>query len=239
LSNRPRVIVCNSNVSLEQHAGLGYLRDRLVMIPNGFDLERFRPDPAAGRAVRAELDVPADASLVGMVARRHPMKGHADFLRMAARVHADRPGTVFLMAGRGLDRADAELDALVAAGGLEGAVRRVGSRADVASVMAALDVFVMASTFGEGFPNVLGEAMACGVPCVTTDVGDAAVVVDALGAVVPRGRPAELARGVGAILDLDPAARKDRGSRCRESVGKRFALETIARRYEDLYSPES
>lgn len=235
LSNRPAAMVCNSGVSLEQHAALGYRRDGLVMIPNGFDLDRFRPDPGARAAIRAELDVPADAPLVGMVARRHPMKGHADFLQMAALVRAEHPEAFFLLAGRGLEAPDRELADLVAAGGLEDAVRMTGSRPDVPAVMAALDVFVMPSVYGEGFPNVLGEAMACGVPCVTTDVGDAAVVVDDPEAVVARGDAPAMARAVGARLGLGGGERADLARRCRESVRARFALPAICRRYENLY----
>lgn len=235
LSGRPRAIVCNSNVSLEQHAALGYRRDSLVMIPNGFDLHRFRPDSDARRAVRSELGVPEDALLVGMMARRHPMKGQDDFLRMAASVRRSRPDTCFMMAGRGVRLGVPELDRLLDEGGLEGAVRMPGSRPDAPRILAALDVFVMPSTFGEGFPNVLGEAMACGVPCVTTDVGDAAVVVGDLGSVVERGRPEALTRAVLDFLGLSGQERARLGGRCRDSIGERFALETVAGRYADLY----
>jgi glycosyltransferase involved in cell wall biosynthesis len=139
------------------------------------------------------------------------------------------------MAGRGVRPGIPELDRLVGEGGLEGAVHMLGSRADAPAVLAALDAFVMPSTFGEGFPNVLGEAMASGVPCVTTDVGDAAVVVGDLGSVVERGRPGALARAVLDLLGMSAEDRTGLGSRCRASIGERFALEAVAGRYADLY----
>lgn len=228
-------VVCNSQVSLEQHAGIGYRRDRLVLIPNGFDLDRYRPDPGARRILRQEMGIPPDLPLVGMVARRHPMKGHEDFLRMAVLVKTAKEDARFLMVGRGVEPGDARLDVLAAAGPLSDAVSMVGERRDSQQIMAALDVLVVPSTFGEGFPNVLGEAMACGVPCVTTDVGDSAAVVGSLGRVVAPGRPEDLAREVLALLSLRPEERAQLGDQCRDRVREHFSLDSIARRYEDLY----
>ena len=230
-----QAVVCNSQVSLEQHAGIGYRRDRLVMLPNGYDLDRYRPDPEARQAVREELGIPPDVPLVGTLARRHPMKGHEDFLRMAAFVKEADQDARFLMAGRGVEPGDDALDTLANAEPLSGAVSMIGQRRDPHRVMAALDVLVVPSTFGEGSPNVLGEAMACGVPCVTTDVGDSAAGVGQLGRVVAPGRPEDLAREVLAILGLRPEERAELGSRCREWVQDHYTLDVIARQYEDLY----
>jgi glycosyltransferase involved in cell wall biosynthesis len=239
LDGRARAVVCNSQVSLEQHARIGYRRDRLVMIPNGFDLGRFRPDPEARRILRQELGIPLNVPLVGMVARRHPMKGHEDFLRMAVSVKHAEEDARFLMVGRGVEPGDDRLEVLVGPESLSHAVSMVGERRDTHRVMAALDVLVVPSTFGEGFPNVLGEAMACCVPCVTTDVGDSAAVVGPLGRVVAPGRPEDLAREVLSLLKLSPEEREEFGRRCRKRVEDHFALDAIARRYEDLYDPNS
>lgn len=235
LDGHARAVVCNSQVSLAQHAGIGYRRDRLVVIPNGFDLARYRPDPEARRELRQELRIPPEVPLIGTVARRHPMKGHEDFLRMAALVKGEEKDSQFLMVGRGVEPGDRGMDVLAATEPLPGAVRMVGERQDTERIMAALDVLVVPSTFGEGFPNVLGEAMACGVPCVTTDVGDSAAVVGPLGRVVAPGRPEELAREVLSLLALRPEDRATLGHRCRERIRDHFSLDSIARRYENLY----
>ena len=230
-----RAVVCNSQVSLDQHAGIGYRRDRLVMLPNGFDLDRYRPDPEAHRGVREELGIPLDVPLVGTLARRHPMKGHEDFLRMAALVKKDNDGARFLMAGRGVEPGDSALDTLADAEPLSGAVSMIGQRRDPHRVMAALDVLVVPSTFGGGYPQVLGGAQAGGGPCVSTHVGDSAAVVGPLGGVVAPGRPEDLAREVLAILSLRPEEKAELGSRCRESIRDRYTLDVIARQYENLY----
>jgi len=235
LCGHARAVVCNSQVALEQHAAAGYDRTRLVMIPNGFDLDRFGPDPAARAAVRGDLGLGPDAVLVGMVARRHPMKGHADFLRMAAAVAPGRADVHFLLAGPDVVPGHRELDRLAGVPGLDGRVHLLGARADAPRLMAALDVLVVASLYGEGFPNVLGEAMACGVPCVTTDVGDAAAVAGPAGRVATPGDPAGLAAAVGGILDLPAAGRADLGRRGRERIRARYSLAAVARRYEELY----
>ena len=236
LDRQADAIVCNSQVSLEQHAEIGYQRDRMVMLPNGYYLDRYRPDPEARQAVREELGIPLDVPLIGSVARRHPMKGQDDFLRMAALVKNENRDARFLMAGRDVEPGDVELDALASVEPLPGAVSLIGQRRDPERVMAALDVLVVSSKFGEGSPNVLGEAMACGVPCVTTDVGDSAAVVDSLGRVVAPGRPEDLARGVLDIVNLAPAERTELERRCRERVQENYAVDVIARQYEELYT---
>lgn len=230
LSGRPRRIVFNSEVSRDQHVALGYRRANSEVIPNGFDLERFRPDPAARARIRAELGLDPTTPLVGLVGRRHPHKGHADFLAAVARVHAVRPGAAYLMAGRGVTAEALGLAGHPAADRLF----PLGERPDAPHLMAALDVLCVSSVT-EAFPNVLGEAMACGVPCVTTDVGDAARIVEGLGRIVPAGNPEALADALEGMLDLPEEARRDLGARGRERIAERYSLAAVVGRYEDLY----
>jgi len=235
LDGAARTVLVNSQASLDQHAGLGYDRGRLTLVPNGFDINRFRPDPRARHRIRLELEIPEDLPLVGMVARRHPMKGHGDFLRMALLVQRKLGMAHFLMAGRGVTTEDAELGGLALTEPLAGSVHLVGPRSDTPAIMAALDVLVVPSVFGEGFPNVLGEAMACGVPCVATAVGDSGAVIGDCGHLVPPGRPEALAGGVLDLLDRPEDARLELSVRCRHRIADHYDLEAIARRYEEIY----
>jgi glycosyltransferase involved in cell wall biosynthesis len=230
LSRRARAIVVGSEAARRAHVALGYHPSRMVLIPNGFDTAVFRPDAAARARVRAELGIAADAPVVGMVARLHPDKGHALFLEAAGRIAAAEPDAVFVLCGAGVTA-----QALRLPPGLEGRVRPLGVRGDVPAVLAACDVAVSASV-SEGFPNAVGEAMACAVPCVVTDVGDAALLVGDAGVVVPPRDAPALASAVLGLLAMPPARRQVLGERARSRVAERFSLASTAAAYARLHA---
>jgi len=206
LSSLPDLVIVNSHAGLEHAAKRGFPRSRMVVVPNGFDTARFRPDPEARARVRREWAVADDEKLVGLVARLDPIKDHPTFLRAAALLRARRKDVRFVCVGDGTSGYRAELERLARQLGLdERALRWAGARADVPAVDNAFDVACCSST-SEGFPNVVAEAMACGRPCVVTDVGDAARVVGELGLVVPRGAPEPFAHALDRLLDQPPAA---------------------------------
>ncbi len=248
--------IYNSRLSLQQHAELGYREARRCYIPNGFDLERFRPDADARASVRAELGLSAETRLVGLIGRLHAVKGHGVFLDAAARLLAEelaeelareRHGEApvhFLLAGRGVTVQAPELAAHLS-GGLGARVHALGERTDVPRLTAALDVACSASRYSEGFPNVLGEAMACAVPCVVTDVGDTREIAGASSAasarnsagaeVVPPNDAEALAAAIGRQLQLSPEQRRRSGAAARQRVEREYSLSSIAQRYDRLY----
>jgi glycosyltransferase involved in cell wall biosynthesis len=231
----PRKIVCCSEASREVHVRLGYAPEKMVVIPNGFDLGLFRPDPVARLSVRKELGIPDGAPLVGLVARFHPQKDHRTFVRAAGLLRASLPGPHFLLCGERVDWDNDQLARWIdAAGGREG-WHLLGLRTDVPRLVAALDVSVSSSFSGEGFPNVIGEAMAAGVPCVVTDVGDSAQIVGQTGTVVQPRDPGALAGACERLLGMAEAERGDLGLAARRRVVESYDLEEIVRRYEDLY----
>lgn len=234
LSRFPDAVVANSSAGREFHRRLGYHPKRFPVIGNGFDLSRFVPDPKARDAVRRELGVPAGAPLVGLVARWDPAKDHAAFFQAAGLLVRDGSDARFVLCGQGVDPDNPDLARWIREQGLSGRVSLLGLRDDVPRIMAALDVFASSSR-SEGFPNVLGEAMASGVPCAVTDVGDSAEVVGEWGVIVPPGDPQALAMAVGGLLALSPDARKALGALARERVGRLYSMEAVARAYEDLY----
>ncbi len=235
LSRLPRKIVYNSATSARQHEALGYDASRTVLIPNGFDTERLRPAPEARAALRARLGVSLETPIVGHLARYHPMKDHAGFLRAAARVTAVRPGTIFLLAGHEVDDNNAALRTLTQELGIGDSTRRLGELVDPMPVIAGLDVLALSSAWGEGFPNVLGEAMACGIPCVTTDIGDSRWVVGDSGEVVPPLDPDRMAAALLRLLALSPEERSRLGAVARRRIEVEFSLPTIISAYESLY----
>ncbi len=232
----PRRILCCSEAARRIHVELGYDPGRFDIIPNGFDLTHFRPDPAARAAVRAELAIPEDAPLVGLIARFDPQKNHREFIEAAANLRRRLPAAHFLLAGEGCDAGNPELTGWLARGGdLAGSFRLLGRRSDVPRLTAALDVAASSSVYGEAFPNVLGEAMACGVPCVATDIGDSALILGTTGRIVPPQQPAALADALHDVLSMAPAARAALGLAARQRVSSNFELGAIRRRYEQAF----
>ncbi|HTD58305.1 MAG TPA: glycosyltransferase [Solirubrobacteraceae bacterium] len=231
----PREIVSCSTALAQAHVELGYDGRRIRVIPNGFDTATYRPDPSAREVVRAELGVRSQTPLIGHLARWDPQKDHLGFLDAALDVLRRHSGAHVLMCGTGIDENNAALTAALRAGSAGDRVHLLGCRDDVPRVTAALDVLVCSSIYGEGFPNVLGEAMACGVPCVTTDVGDSAMVVGETGRVTPVNDPQALSSAISAMLDLAPQERAALGEAARSRVLERFEIGRVVDRFESLY----
>lgn len=231
-SRTPAAVVVNSEAGKLQHERLGYHPRRWDVIPNGFDTQRFRPDSVARLSLRREWHVKDETVVIALIARVDPMKDHATFLDAARQVANIRRDVCFLLVGKGTEA----LAPTVAAIGLTGQVCLLGYRNDVERLLPGVDVLCLSSAFGEGFPNVLGEAMACGIPCVSTDVGDAHSIIDDTGLVVPVRDPAALARAIIDLIDRGPAVRANLGHAARERIEKLYSLPRIVERYMALYS---
>jgi glycosyltransferase involved in cell wall biosynthesis len=175
------LVICNSESGRAYHAAHGYPAERMTVIPNGVDSRQFRRSETARREVRDEWGVALDQKLVGIVGRLDPMKDHPNFMRAAARIAAARRDVRFVCVGDGEPAYRASLEALAAELGLGDRLFWAGARTDMWRVYNALDVAVSASAFGEGTSNAIAEAMATGVPCVATAVGDAAALIGDLG----------------------------------------------------------
>lgn len=236
LSAASERIVYNSSLSRAQHAAAGFKDERGIVIPNGFDTDQFRPDPTARAAARSRLGIPERAEVVGLVARDHPMKDHANFLAAAGRVAQARPDSVFVLAGAGVNPSNARLEALVAQAGLHGRARLLGEVTGVQQLYPAFDAAVLSSAWGEAFPNVLGEALACAVPCVATDVGDAAAIVGEAGRIVPPADSERLAAAIVDVLNLGAEGRRALGEAGRRHVEQHYSLAAIADSYRALYA---
>jgi glycosyltransferase involved in cell wall biosynthesis len=235
LSRRlPVAIVCCSEESRSEYERRGFMAEKLLVISNGFDTTAFRPDSGVRIEVRRELGLGADVPLVGLVARYDPVKDHRTFLRAAAHLRRRVPGVHFLLCGDHVDGENAELVADVELLGLGDCCHLLGPRRDMARIQASLDV-ATSSSISEAFSLCLGEAMACGVPCVATDVGDSAAIVGETGRVVPPRAAWSLAGAWEELLNLDPVDRSRLGLAARHRIREHYDLTTVARRYESLY----
>lgn len=228
-----RVISC-SHTARDIHVALGYDISRFVIIPNGFDLACFRQDSVARLEVRRELGIPVEAPVIGLVARLDLQKNHQGFFEAAGILHASHPDTHFILAGKAIEKNNPQVAAWVRSAGIEKVTHLLGLRHDIPRLTAAFDI-ATSSSWGEAFPNVVGEAMACGVPCVVTDVGDSACIVGDTGLVVKPGDMHGLAAAWANILALLPDERRALGKRARKRVAEYFELGAVVGRYETLY----
>jgi glycosyltransferase involved in cell wall biosynthesis len=234
LSRQPAAIIYNSAIGAQQHADYGFHSTQQIVIPNGFDCQSFRPDPEARCAVRKELGIRDDTVLTGLVARYHPMKDHAGFLRSAALVAKEHPSAGFVFIGRGT-RDQPALEALVAQLGLEDRVLFLGERPDMPRITAALDIACSGSAWGEGFSNAIGEAMACAVPCIVTEVGDSPYLVCDTGLCVPPAQPEALAGAISRLISGGPDYRRRLGEAARRRVQDNFSLPAVVCRFEKVF----
>lgn len=227
LSSLAELTIVNSHAGRQDALARGFRPDRTVVAPNGIDTARCRPDRALGVALRGDCGIQPGELLVGHVARLDPMKDHPNFLRAAALLAARRPGLRFVCVGGGPEAYAAELRALANGLGLADRLVWAGGRTDMPEVYNALDVLCLSSAYGEGFPNVLGEAMACGVPCCATSAGDSALVLGDTGVAVPIGDAEALAAGLAALLDQLEREGEALRSACRERIVANFGVERM------------
>jgi len=229
-----RVIYC-SWMSARQHVNLGYASGRQVVIPNGFDCDWFRPNQEARRAFRVSLNAADSDVLIGLIARHDPAKDHETFFRAAGIIVKHQSNIRFVLVGRDVDQTNPSIVAMMKRAHLPaGHVHLLGERKDVNRIMPGLDIGGLSSC-SEAFPTVVGEAMACGVPCVVTDVGDSARIVGDTGHVVPPRDPEALAKAWLHLARLSGDDREAMGRRARKRIEQNFELNTIVAEYEALY----
>ena len=234
LSRRSAAIVYNSGIARSQHEQRGFDKSKGVLIPNGVDVGKFAGDVAARRGLREAMAIDEDVIVAVAVGRANAIKGH-EVLLAAVRIAANSGVPLhFLLVGEGVtwdappyayyrDEAD-----------VQECVTLAGSRHDIPDVLMAADLFV-SSSWTEGFPNAVAEAMAAGLPCVVTDVGDSALLAGDTGRIVDPGNPQALADAVVAIAMAEPSKRHRLGAAARDRVRREFSMQAMCQRYRDLY----
>ncbi|TDA95748.1 glycosyltransferase family 4 protein [Halomonas marinisediminis] len=197
----PQRIICCASKAQRVHTALGYRAAKFTIIGNGYDLSIFRRDPTQREALREALGLAQDALVLGMVGRFNEQKDHATLIKSLQRLREQGVDFTCLLVGKQMTADNPTLAAWVDENGLRDHIRLLGQRTDISAVMNALDIHLLSSSSGEAFPNVLAEAMACGTPCVTTDVGDAAEIVADVGRVVPPRQPEAIAAALHELIE--------------------------------------
>jgi len=230
LSRFADVIICNSVAGMEYAAEHGFPKKLMTVIPNGIDLNVYRPDLEARQRVRDEWGIGKNEILIGLVARLDPMKDHPTFLYAAAMLAQERVNVRFVCVGDGSDPYKSELVSLASQLNLDDRLKWIGPRFDMPVVCNAFDI-ACSSSRGEGFSNTIIEAMACGVPCVVTDVGDSALIVRETGVVVPPSSPEALRAAFGLLLNrISPEV----GIATRTSIQERYSNERLVANTADV-----
>jgi glycosyltransferase involved in cell wall biosynthesis len=228
--------IANSNAGEKYNIEHGYSAKKISIIHNGIDAHTFRPDKSTGNRIRAQWGISEPEKVVGIVGRIDPMKDHSTFLRAAALVSQQFPDSRFVCIGRGPQGYQDEIKALAASLMDKRKVLWISNceDKDIPAAYNAFDVLI-SSSYGEGLPVVLGEAMASGIPCVVTDVGDSGFAVGDTGFVVPPQNPELLANAIGKVLDMNDSERLLLGQKARQRVLDHFSIDKMVSAYEAVY----
>ncbi|MBQ6263404.1 MAG: glycosyltransferase [Clostridia bacterium] len=235
-SGKVDLIAYNGNEARRVHEEAGYCRETGAVLENGCDTEEYSRVPGADRKIRDELGVPDGKKIVISAAKDLPIKDLPTFITAFGRVHKDMPDTVALMCGSGVTKDNERLTALLRAAGLrvDEDVFLLGMRHDIPTLFSASDLYVLHSA-GEAFPNTLLQAMACGCPCVTTDVGDARRILDDEERTVKPGDAEALAKAIESALSEPEEGRRIRVRRNRSAVEERYDIKRVVKNYEMLF----
>ena len=236
--NIPRKIISCSEEGIKVHTAIGYQQQQMVVVPNGYDVSEFSPKLETRIELRNQWQISENTTLFGMVARWDPQKDHANLITALADLK-DRELSPWhcVLIGSNLDTDNQTLVALLDRHGVRDRVSLLGIRNDIPAVMNALDLHILPSAYGEAFPNVVSEAMACGTPCIVTAVGDAALIVGETGWVVPPSDAGQLATAMcAAVTEMsNPTAWAKRQAICRERIKENFNLQSMVDRYLNVW----
>lgn len=230
----PTNILFCSQKSMNVHKSIGYNKKIFKLIPNGFDISNFHPNIEDYASVRQELGIKKDTLLVGLVARFDPIKNHMGFLESAYNINKTFPNAHFILVGQGVDNMNIILNKWINKFDLANKVHLLGLRHDIPRLTSSFDIAALTS-WSEAFPTVVGEAMASAIPCVVTNVGDAAYMVGDTGKVIEPGNMKAFAEACCQLLFLTHEERKSLGIIARQRIIDNFELNSISKKFNQFY----
>ena len=234
LSKKVNSIISCSTTATEIHAKFGYESKNMITIPNGFELDTFYKQLDAKESVRLELNLAKDTPIIAHVGRWDSQKDYPNLIKAIRSIQKEKPNSIFLLCGTNIDGNNQELMSLIKSYNIENNVHLLGRREDIPRILSAADLLI-SSSLGEGFSNVIGEAMSCETPCIVTDVGDSAYIVGLCGLVVPPQNAELLAEATIKFLNKTAEEKIEMGRQARERVINNFEINKIVKKYEDQY----
>lgn len=235
----PCRIICCAHAAANIHEDLGYCASKLLVIPNGYDLSDFQPRGEMHERISIlSHERNPGVPLLGMVGRFNAQKDHETLFRSLALLKASGQEFLCLLVGSGLDETNLEITKCLSHHGLTSYVRLLGLRSDIPAVMNSIDIHVLSSSFGEAFPNVIAEAMACGTPCVATSVGDTAMIIGNTGWVVPPRDPEQLAKAIAEALseiECEPQLWHRRQTSAVERIRENFTIDKMVAAFGSVW----
>jgi glycosyltransferase involved in cell wall biosynthesis len=232
----PQKIICCSRSAMRSHSQIGFAESKMAYIPNGIDVNRFKPNLQSRKILRSELGLSSEIQIIGYIARHHPQKDHATFFNAANLFLEKKENTHFVLAGDQVDAENPEIQKQMLSSKYSSHFHFLGKRTDIPTITAGLDVATLSSSGGEAFPLSIIEAMACEIPCVATDVGDIKEMIGSIGIIVPSQNPKALSEGWMNILNESPVDRAVVGRAARDRVMNNYTVETMAEMYIKVYT---
>ena len=233
----PNKIIYCAEKSREVHELIGFKKSKGVVIQNGYDINIFHQNDSLAKDFRDKLKIPQDAFIIGHVASYDPLKDQDTLIKSLGKLLQRKIKFTAILVGANLDHLNDDLVSSLKKNGLSDNVHLLGIRDDIQSVMNAIDLFLLTS-ISEAFPNVLNEAMLCGTPCLTTDVGDAALIVDKTGWIVESRDSTSIANAcINALNEKEQDSEnwKKRKEACRERIMENFSFEKMINKYKDIW----
>lgn len=235
LSRYVDCITYNSSKALETHKYVGYRDDNSIVIPNGFELDKFKFDPQKRKVIRDEFSIADNERLIITVGRWDIQKDYYTLLKALKELRQQNIEWKMMMIGTNLDSSNIELEELVSKNDIKDRLLLLGRRNDIPDILSAGDIYV-SSSLGESFSNAIGEAMACELPCVVTDVGDSKVIVGDYGKVINSRDYKELAKAIKSYLESTSKSRRNIGSKSRERIIENYSISSVIDKIEKVYN---
>lgn len=234
LSKKVDIVISCSKVATKVHIEYGYFPDNIVTIPNGFEMDKLYYDKKAKKKLLNELDIVSNSFIISLVGRWNVLKDHKNFFQALKLVTQVKDNFIAILCGTNINYNNKELMNLVFLNQLSNKIFLLGRRNDIPKIMSASDILVSSSS-GEGFSNVIGEAMCCETPCIVTNVGDSAYIVGNTGLVVKKQNPEQLAKAIFKMMDMKKYELKKLGKEARNRIMENFDIKKITKKYENLY----
>jgi len=231
----PTNVICCGKYAAQCHANQGYDPSKIKIIFNGVDTKLFAPNSENRSLVRKKYKINRDTILLGMVARYTPLKDHRTLLKSLSLLNNLKQDWICILSGRGIDHDNYELLEMINSLNLSKKVLLIGTQININEIYNALDLHILSST-SEGFPNCLIEALSSGIPCISTNVGDAKFILKDVGWVINPSNPYQLARVVKKFFGLSESERKKISEFSRNRIKSKFSLAKLTEKYDDLYS---